>query len=179
MLAARERGRPLAPPVPQHRKQFETRFHVGGDLRHVFPEVGAHVEILFHREVEKNRPSLGSVSHSLSDQEIGLHAGNLCSGQDNPAARRLEHPAHRSQRAGLTRPVCADQRDHLSLAHREGDSAQGLDRSVGDVNATHLEELLARGAGSEDLSGLGLDPAVSDHRLLPRPRRALAHPAPP
>ena len=78
---------------------------------------------------------------------------------DRPLARPVE-PVDRAQRRRLARPVRADQRDDLPIAHLQRHALERVDRAVVRVHVRELEDG-AVGPGRSELT-----------MLAPRPRYA-------
>src|SRR6266542_2338281 len=148
LLPAGEAAGDLATPLAQPRERREDLLEVprrGGAHARV---VGAELEVLAHREL---RPELAPLGHER-DPELGARRGRhreegAAAELDLTSPRRAE-PGDRAQRRGLPRPVRAEERDDLPLAHHEREAVQDLDVPVEDVDRLDGEERFAHGRAS-------------------------------
>ena len=149
LLAAREVAGDAVDALFQAREEAEHAFEVAGHGRLVAPPVGTELEVLAHGECREDGAALGDVDEAALDDLVRRHPRDVFAVEADGAGPHRDEAGEREQGRRLARAVGADQRADLAGQDAEVDALQGLDVSVGDLQAGDLEErCTARGRGA-------------------------------
>ncbi len=130
---------PLA--LAQPREPGVNRLEILCDLLLVPAGICAHVEILSHGHLGEDLAPLGNMGHAEAHNFKGVHGLKTLTVEQNVAAARALEPGDGVQNGGLSRAVCADERDDLAVAHLEADVVYGVYRAVGDIQIFYLKHV--------------------------------------
>jgi hypothetical protein len=105
------------------------------DLFHVVAQRPAatkrtHLQIFFDSHSREHSTPLGHVTDAHRDEFVGFDLRDIAALVGDRATRRRVQPRDHAQRRGFSGAVGSEQSDDLSLLDVEGDSVQGLNRSV-------------------------------------------------
>ena len=139
LLAARERAAALLHALAQPREELIDLFEVAADVAAIRPLVGAHPEVVQHRELGEDLTPLGHEHEAALDTLEGQEPRDVLAEVADVAGRGLLEPRDDSQRRGLAGGVRADDADDLAPVHLETHVVQDMHLGVVAIDAVKLE----------------------------------------
>ena len=85
---------------------LEAQGDILGDTIRVAARVGAHHQVVAHRQERKSLAALRHMADPASHDLVGRHTGNVAAFEHNLAPFRIQHAGNRTQDGGLTGAVC-------------------------------------------------------------------------
>src|SRR6478736_4264822 len=130
LLAAGKRARLLLLALRQPRKDAEHIVALAGDGRRVALQVGAHHQVLAHREVGEDHAAFRHMAQTACDDAVRRLAVDALAFIGDAPFLWPDQPGHRAQRSALARAVAADQRDDAAGLDLQRNAVQGADGPV-------------------------------------------------
>src|SRR5439155_27078184 len=139
-LAARERPRPLAPPLGESREEVvHARESTFPPLPRAARE-GAHEQVLLHAHVREDVVSLRHVDEAQLGDVLGAASTDLLAREDDLTALGLDEAADRAEEGRLAVPVRTDQDERLVGAELELDPPEHRGPPVPGPEPVHRED---------------------------------------
>ena len=124
-FAAGQRGSQLVSAVGQRLEAFVLLLHRGRASRPLSPpRHHPDPQVLLHGELGDHALSLGHVGDAGPDDLLRALARHVVVGQQDPAAARSDHAAHRAEQRRLARAVRAQHRGNAGRVRRHRDPVQ-------------------------------------------------------
>src|SRR5262249_42873925 len=139
LLAAGERASLLPPPLGEPREIAIDALEIGADLRAVAADIGAEAEILLDAELHESAAAVRYMGNAEARDLLGREARDVASAEPE-GALPLHHRRDRPQQRRLAGAIGTQQRGDAARLHREVDTVQHLRRTVGGVEAAHLQQ---------------------------------------
>ena len=109
------------------------------DARLVAADIGAHHQILQHRQAADDPAPLGHVRDAQLDDLVRLQVGDRLTVIDDLPAPDPVQGRDASQGSCLAGAVAPDQGDDLAFIHLEGDAVQSVDVAVKNVQVLDFQ----------------------------------------
>src|SRR5712691_6968473 len=140
LLSAAERAGLLVAAVLQPWEVLEDAWSFLAERAPLAADVGPHAEVLPDAELREQATPLGNVRDAGPRDGVRSPASDLLPREDDLAAAVAHRPGDRTQRRGLSGPVCPEQGDDLPFGDRQRDAVQRLDRPVARLDAAQLKQ---------------------------------------
>jgi hypothetical protein len=143
LLAAGEQARGLPRPLAQDGEIGVGTLDVAGHRVAVGARVGAHQQVVAHREQREDLAPLGHVGEAEAHDPPRVLAGDLAAVEAHAAAQRLDDAGDGLEDRRLAGTVAAEHRGDLAAPHLEAHAADRADRPVGALDVGELEKVVA------------------------------------
>jgi hypothetical protein len=130
LLAAGQQPGVLHAPLAQDREIAEHGFQIARHAVAVAPGVGAHHQVVVHRQQREHLAPFRHVAQALLHDQRGVARGDVLARELDRATRRIEDARDGLEDGRLACAVAAQHGGDLSLAHLQAHAADGLDRAV-------------------------------------------------
>ena len=155
LLAARQQAGVLRPALPQDREVRVHLLHVARHAVAVAAGVGAHQQVVVHRQQREHFAPLGHVREPLLHDEGRVAGGDVLALEVHAALARVDDARDGLEDGGLACAVAAQHGGDLALFHLQADAADGLDGAVGAFDVGQLQDHRAHAClRSEDTSSI-------------------------
>ena len=107
----------------------------------------AHLQIVLNSHLLEDAASLGDVGQARTQQLVGIGTADILAAEGNAAAAGMHQTGHGLQNGALASAVCTDQSHDLTLANFKGNTLDGMDGTVVNMNIVdfqHRCQLLPR-----------------------------------
>jgi hypothetical protein len=146
LLAAGQQAGVLPLAFAQDREVAQRALDVPRHGVAVTARVGAHQQVVAHRQQREDLAALGDVAQAQADDRSRISRGDVLAAEMHAAAVGVDDPGDRLQDRRLARAIAAEHGGDLALAHLQADAADRLDRAVGALDVGQDQDLVGHQA---------------------------------
>ena len=115
------------------------KYHFQVLRRHGLVDIGAHFQILLDSHLQENPASLGNMGQAVAEELIGIGMGDILAAEFDGAAAGVHQAGNGLQNRTLAGAVGTDQCHDFTLVDMEGDTLDGVDRAVVDMDIINFQ----------------------------------------
>src|SRR3989344_5358480 len=139
LLAAREQTGVLRSALLEDGKVGIDRLHVARHAVTIAARVGAHEQVVAHREQREHLAPLGHVHQALLHDVRWIPGGDVLAFELHRTLARVDDAADGFEDGGLARAIGTEHGGDLASTHLQAHAADGLDGAVGALDVEQLE----------------------------------------